>query len=150
MKKISSFIIAIIFFFSSVSNIFASEWYIEKLLDLNYKKEQVDLDLTKLNTVYFNNQENKRTYLELLDTTNLLKKQLMKNYREWKYTTSQISWIIKSYNYFIYYTNKYFYYLKIKENTNSYAELDTAIKVNLVKMRSSYQRLKYLVSISND
>ncbi len=148
MKKIITAIITLFIIFSSNTNTFAEEWYIEKLLDLNYKVEQNDIDFATLKPIYFNNQENRRIYSELISTTESLKNLIMKNYREWKFSYYQASWIVKSYNYFIYHTNKYFSYLRTKELNWNYKEVDTAIRNSLINMRNKYKRVKYLISLS--
>ncbi|USN58310.1 MAG: hypothetical protein H6767_08630 [Candidatus Peribacteria bacterium] len=51
-----------------------------------------------------------------------------------------------NYRYFIYHTNRFFEYLKVKETTPWVTETDDAILTHYRKMRTHYNRVKYLVS----
>lgn len=142
MKKIIIFIISFTIFLSSQSNTFAEEWYIERLLDLNYWVEELTLGLSELEYVQFNTAQYDNMYNELKNADWLLRTEFMKKYRNWEYTYSQINWIITNYNNFIYYTNKFFYYLKLKESGYSYTELDSAMIKSFTNMRNSYRHVQ--------
>lgn len=145
MKKITSFIITLIVFFSSLSISFAEEWYIERLLDLNYWVEQYNINLSSINYIHFNDAKYNNIYNELKTIDSILRNEFMKKYRNWEYKYYQTNWIIKNYNYFVYYTNKFFFYLKMKESNKNYKELDTAIINSYRNMRSSYTKVKNIV-----
>jgi hypothetical protein len=145
MKKIILFIITLSFIFSSLSNTFAEEWYIERLLDLNYWIEQYDIELSNINYIHFNDEKYNRIYNELKTVDSILKNEFMKKYRSWEYWNYQTNWIIKNYNNFIYYTNKFFYFLKLKEQNPNYKEVDTAIMSSYKNMKSYYNNFKNIV-----
>lgn len=142
MKKIISFIITFSIFFSSLNITFAEEWFIEKLLDINYWVEEYNLNLSNLNYVSYNNSKYNNIYNELKTADSILRSEFMRKYRNWEYEYYQTNWIITNYNNFIYYTNKYLYYKKISESANDYTELDTAIIRSYRNMRSSYIKVK--------
>jgi hypothetical protein len=142
VKKIISLIITFFIFFSSLNNTFANEWFIEKLLDINYWVEEYNLNLINLNYINFNNPKYNNIYNELKNADSILRNEFMKKYRNWEYEYYQTNWIIINYNNFIYYTNKYLYYTKISESPNDYTELNTAIIRSYRNMRSSYIKVK--------
>lgn len=145
MKKIINIIIITIFFFSSFKYTFAQEWYMEKLLDLNYWVEEHKIEITKLESIYFNNPEFSIAYDELRGMDRVLKDEFLKKYRNWEYTYYQINWIITSYNKFIYHANKFFNLLKIEEQNPDYEEIDKAILNSYTNMRSSFRKVKNIV-----
>jgi len=145
MKNIIKFIIALSLIFSSLSTTFAEEWYIEKLLNLNYGIEAMNLNLKNINYINFNNEKYNKIYNELNTIDNIFKKNIMKNYRESKYWYYQINWIIKNYNNFIYHTNMFLSFLKIKENNNSYSEINHAIINSYTSMKESYNNMKNII-----
>ena len=146
MKKIISLIIVLTIFFSSLTKTFAEEWYIEKLLNLNYWVEEFNLNLSKLNNIYFNDEKNNRIFNELKTVDSLLTNQFMLKYKNWEYEYYEINWIIKNYNNFIYYTNKYFYFIKLNEQRPYYKENNTAILNSYKNMISSYKKIKYILT----
>ncbi len=142
MKKIIIFIITLSLFFSSLSNTFAEEWYIEKILDLNYYSEEYELNLKSIDYIYFNNLKSYNMYKNIKNIDSKFKKLLINQYRQWELEYYQINWIITNYNNFIYYTNKFFYYLKLKEQNYNYVELDKAIINSSKNMRNSFIHIK--------
>jgi len=145
MKKITTSIIMLTIFFSSFSVSFAEEWYIEKILDLNFWVEEKKLDLSEINNIYFKTSKYTYTYEQLKIADSTLRKGFMEKYRNWDFEYYQTNWIVTNYNNFIYYTNKFFFYLKIKEQNNNFVELDTAIINSYTNMRSSYRKVKELI-----
>jgi|SaaInlStandDraft_3_1057020.scaffolds.fasta_scaffold00576_10 hypothetical protein len=145
MKKIILAIISLSFIFSSLSNTFASEWYIENLLDLNYWVEEYTLNLNELDYIHFSNEKYNIMYRNLKDVNTGLKSGFMEQYRNWEYEYYQMNWIVTNYNNFIYHTNKYFLYLRIKELNNNFWEVDYAIINSYRNMRSSYTNMKNIV-----
>ncbi|MFK7780072.1 MAG: hypothetical protein QM490_02895 [Candidatus Gracilibacteria bacterium] len=144
MRKIITYIIAFIIFFSSLSITFAEEGYIEKLLDLNFGVEEYNLNLSSIDYIHFNNPQYNHIYNELKTIDSILREEFMKKYRSGEYEYYQTNGIITNYNNFVYYINRFFFYLKIKEG-NSFIELDTAIIRNYRNMRSSYTKVKNIV-----
>ena len=94
VKKIINSIIALTIIFSSISITFAEEWYIEKLLDLNYWVEEYDLNLSEINYISFNNSKYSKIYSELNRIDNILKDSFMNSYRKWEYSYYKINWIV--------------------------------------------------------
>ncbi len=145
MKKIITYIITLTIIFSSLSNTFAEEWYIEKLFNLNYEVEDLSLNFSEINYIHFNQEKYNRIYRELKVVDSLLKKWFIKNYKNWTYDYYKINWIVKNYNNFIYYTNEFLFYQKLKEQQNNYSEINSAIITSSINMRSSYTRLKNII-----
>jgi len=142
MKKIIISIITLIIIFSSFGNTFAEEWYIEKLLDLNYGAQGHKIELIKLNNISFNNSGNNNVFKELQKMDTILRTGFMNNYRNWEYSYAQMEWIITSYRNFIYYANKFFSLLKMQEKNPSYEEIDDAIIESFWNMKSTFKKLK--------
>jgi hypothetical protein len=144
MTKIIKVIITLTIIFSSLSNTFAEEGYIENLFDLNYWVEELDLNLHEIKYIHFNNEKYNRIYREIKTVDSLLKNGFMKNYREWIYDYYQMNWIVSSYNKFIYNTNLFLYFIKIKEENNQYSEVNSAIKNSYRNMNIYYSKVKNL------
>jgi hypothetical protein len=145
MRKIILFIITLTIIFSSLSNTFAKEWTLERVLDLNYWVEEFKLNLSNIDYVRFNSSKYNNMYNELIKIDSTLRTEFMKKYRNWEYEYYQINWIITNYNNFVYYINKFFFYTKIKESNSRYVELDTAIINSFRNMRISYNKVKNIV-----
>jgi hypothetical protein len=144
MTKIIKVIITLTIIFSSLSNTFAEEGYIENLFDLNYWVEELDLNLHEIKYIHFNNEKYNRIYREIKTVDSLLKNGFMKNYREWIYDYYQMNWIVSSYNKFIYNTNLFLYFIKIKEENNQYSEVNPAIINSYRNMNIYYSKVKNL------
>lgn len=142
MKKIITSIITFTIIFSSLSSTFAEEWYIERLLDLNYWVEKATINLSELNYYKFEKTSYIRVYNEFKTIDKILRSEFIKKYENWEYDYYQINWIITNYNNFIYYLNKFFYYLKLKEKGYKYTELDSAIINSHTNMRRFYRHVK--------
>lgn len=145
MKKIYKIIIIIFFIISSYKYAYTEEWYIEKLLNLNYIIEENNIELIKIKYYSFNNSSYNNLYKNLKYIENTLKKEIMKNYKNWKYTYYQVNWIINSYKDFIYYINNLLSLLKIKEKNIDYIDLDRALLNTYTNIRSSFTKIKNLV-----
>lgn len=148
MKKIINIIITLSIFFSSMDYTFAEEWYLEKLLDLNYWVEEHSIELAKMDSVSFNNPEFNKVYNELQNIDRVLKDEFIKKYRNWEYTYYQVNWIVTNYKNFVYHANKLFYMLKIEENNPNYDEMGKAILNSYTNMRSSFKKVKNIVKKS--
>jgi len=144
MKNFIKMIIIISLILSSLSTTFAEKWYLETLLDLNYWIEEHSLELAELNNISFNSKLYNRVYDNIKNIDKILRKEIIKNYRNWKYEYYQVNGIIKNYKNFIYHTNKFFYYIKIEEKYPNYRDLDTAILRSYRNMKSSYRKVKNL------
>lgn len=153
MKKIIVFIITFTIFFSTINNSFAentfSEWYIEKLLDLNVWIEEYDLNLARIDQIYFRNYETQNLFEEYKNTSLLLNDEIIKKYREGKFWYYQINWIISNQKKFIYHINKLFYNLSIKEIYPSDIQIDDYILNHYNIARTYYKRIQALVYKTN-
>ena len=145
MKKITKLIISFTIIISSLSTTFAEEWYIEKLLDLNYGIEEYELNLSEIKYIHFKNQNFNKIYNELKTADSVLKKWFMRKYRNWELEYYKINWIIKNYNNFVYHTNQFFLFLKLKEQRPYYKETTQAILTNYKEMRNSYKKVKNII-----
>jgi len=147
MKKLV-FIILPIFLFFSISNITSAEnkeWYLEKLLDLNYWIEDYKFNINDLNYVSFYNSQSQKMYDNFRTADKMLKDELLKKYRSWEIDYYKMNWIVTNYNLFVYHTNKMFNYLSIKEVRSDFKELDSAILKNYELARTYYSRSKLLI-----
>jgi len=141
------YIILSIFIFFSISNITSAdkEWYIEKLLDLNYWIEEYKIQINDLEYVYFYDTKSQKMYDNFRTADQLLKDEIIRLYRSWEIDYYKMNWIIQNYNLFVYHTNKMFNYISIKEVRSDFKELDTAILKNYENSRSYYSRAKLLI-----
>lgn len=145
MKKIILLIITILLFFSSVTNSFAEEGYVDRLFNFKSWIEEEKLNSITLKYVNFKSSKYNSIYNEFKNADSILRKEFIKKYRNWEYEYYQLNWIINNYTKFIFYTNMYFYYLKVNEGNSNYTELDTAIVESLDNMKTYYIRVKNLV-----
>ena len=145
MKKFSTIIITLICFFSIVNKSFAWEWYIEELLDINYWIEEYELELQNLEFIYFLDENKNIMFNEFNKINELLKKEIIKKYKNKKFNYYQTKWIIWSYKKFIYYTNRLFYYISLKEKKYNYNELDESILKTYLNVRIYYKKTESLI-----
>lgn len=145
MKKFSTIIITLICFFSIVNKSFAWEWYIEELLDINYWIEEYELELQNLEFIYFLDENKNIMFNEFNKINELLKKEIITKYKNKKFNYYQTKWIIWSYKKFIYYTNRLFYYISLKEKKYNYNELDESILKTYLNVRIYYKKTESLI-----
>jgi len=145
MKKLLLPILSIFIFFSIANTSVAKEWYIEQLLDLNYWVEEYELRLSKIEYVYFYNENTNQMYDGYKIADRLLKDEMMNMYRNWEIDYYTMNWIVENYNLFIYHTNKLFNYVSVKEIRSDSKEVDSAILKNYELSRSYYKRVKHLL-----
>lgn len=148
MKKILLVIITVFIIFSSLLNItFADDWYIAYLLNLNSQDEENRINLANLDEIQFKNALYNNKYIQLKNIDTVLKREFIKKYNNWEYSYYQINWIISNYKNFIYYANKYFYFLKVKEQNPNDSEINQAISSSIINMRNYLNRVKYIVQL---
>lgn len=149
MKKITLLIITLTIFFSTINNSFAekqySEWYIEKILDLNIWIEEYDLKLANIEQMYFRDYNTQMLFDAYKNSTTLLSKEIIKKYRAWNFEYYQVNGIISNQKLFIYHINKLFYYINLKEQYPHYNNTDDFILKNYSVARTYYKRLQGLV-----
>lgn len=149
MKKFILLIITFTIFFSTLNNSFAtnqySEWYIERLLDLNVWIEEYDLTLAHINQMYFDDYQTQALFDEYKNTTLKLNKEILKRYREWNFHYYQVNWIILNQKLFIFHINKLFYYISLKNEYPNEKQLDDFILKHYSTARTYYKRIQSLV-----
>lgn len=118
----------------------------EQLLELKVGPEAYELELADLDTYHFRDLQVQQIYSEVVKTNSLIKKQIIQKYANDELDYYATQWIVTNYRYFIYHTNRFFEYLKVKETTPWVTETDDAILTHYRKMRTHYNRVKYLVS----
>lgn len=150
MKKFISIIITLTVFFSTINITFAekmySEWYIERILDLNVWIEEYDLALAHIDQMYFRDYNTQMLFEEYKNASLLLNQEIIRKYREWEFEYYQINWIISNQKKFIYHINKLFYYISIKEQNPNYIETDSIILEHYNISRTYYKRTQSLVN----
>ncbi len=141
------YIILSIFTFFSISNITSAnkEWYIEKILDLNYWIEEYKIQINDIDYIYFYDEESQKLYDNFRSADKLLKDEIIRLYRDWKIDYYKMNWITQNYNLFIYHTNKMFKYISLKEVRSNLKELDIAILKNYENSRSYYYKTKLMI-----
>lgn len=143
MKKLSLLIIFIFWFFSIFSFANAKDWALELVLDLNYWPESEDiLNIPSLWNYKFKNSDNTSKYKILKEADYYLRKEFIKKYRTWDFSKTNISWIENVYELFIYHTNKYFYFMSIKEAWANYKVANRGISENFKLSRTYLKELK--------
>ena len=146
MKKILfSFLTSFFIIFIS-TNTYASEWYIENLLDLNIWIEEYDLELSYIDKIYFINSNTKEIFDNFKVANRLLKDEIIKKYRAWEFDYYQVKWIITNQKMFVFHINRLSHYLSIKEQNHRYLDVDNFILKNYSNARIYYKRVKYLVN----
>ncbi len=146
MKVLIKIIISLFFLFWIVTPSFSqNRWYIENILDLNYWIEVLEISKINTHNYYFNNYQTYRIYNAFKATSRVLKNEIIRKYRDntiWYY---QMKWLITNYTNFIYYTNKYFFFMKQKEIYSNDKIINNAIIDNLTQAKSYYMRMKFLI-----
>ena len=146
MKNILVYILAIFSLLSISNNSFASEWYVEQLLDINIWIEEYDLELANMDIMYFRDYRMQEKFHDFQEINQILKSEIINKYRTWDFDYYQTKWIITNHKNFVYYVNELFYYISIKETSPYYKEVDDAILKSYEKVRSNYRRVKILVN----
>jgi hypothetical protein len=151
MKKLVLTIITIFVFFSIVnySNAWYSqekniEWYMEKILDLNYGIEEYKFQVNEIRYVYFYNKNSQNLYDSFRSTEQALKEEFLRKYKNNEIDYYTMNGIVKNFNLFVYHSNKMFEYLSMKEYSN-YKELGTAILKNYENSRWYFYKTKNLM-----
>ena len=145
MEKIIKMIIWSLIVFSTINFTNASEWYIEKLLQINSWVEAFDIELAEIDYYSFTDKQLQNTYEEFIRTANLLKNEIIRKYENREFSYYQTKWIITNYKKFVYFTNQIFYYLSLREQWYTWKDIDYAVIETYKKIRTYYRRLKRLV-----
>lgn len=153
MKK--SISVFIIFIFAILSNIIVSpvtywsNWIIEDEFDLNFGPAEIEISLWKIDNFSFKKSSNKSKYNNLKKYDTLIREQIMFLAREWVYDSYELNGIIMDYKNFIYYTNRYFYFLSILDKNPKLIN-DVWIQEWYLKsyksMADYYKKTKFLIN----
>lgn len=147
MKILLTYIIASICFFSigNITNAAESkEWFIEQLLNLNHWVEEYDITLAHLDPLFFSDPETREMYETMKQINKALRAQIIDQYRNKELQYPEIWAIVSAHKKFIFYTNRLFYYISLKEQGQSYGELDDAVLKSYKNVRIYYRKIKYL------
>lgn len=144
MKKLIYTILTTFLFFSIVNISVASEWYMEKILDMAYWVEELKLKIYNLDPVYFTDQNSQNLYNNFRAADNTMREQIWTLYKAGQFDYYRMNGIIDEYNLFLYHTNRMFYYLSLKARIYD-KQLDNAIANNYELSRSHYERVKFLL-----
>ena len=147
MKYLVSIIISLSLFFSSISNSFAEESFIDNLLNISYEAEEINLNLSEIKDIKFKEEKYNNLYKKLKKINHILKSGIIKNYKNWKYDYYKTNWIINSYNNFIFYVNDFLLLLKFKEENKNYWEINSALYKTSLNIRSNYIKLQNIIRL---
>lgn len=149
MQKLSSLIIILflVFFLGKINSTSAD--FIEDTLKMDTKLEEINFEFYFLENPRLNSKKNQKQYYKINRLNNKIKIALIKKYKNNEFGYYQMQGIIKNYNNFIYYTNKYFKELKNKELYWNTKEIESNIYKNFRNMKSSYSKFKNLVKQKN-
>jgi len=149
MQKLSSLIIILflVFFLGKINSTSAD--FIEDTLKMDTKLEEINFEFYFLENPRLNSKKNQKQYYKINRLNNKIKIALIKKYKNNEFGYYQMQGIIKNYNNFIYYTNKYFKELKNKELYWNTKEIESNIYKNFRDMKSSYSKFKNLVKQKN-
>lgn len=145
MKKIIFIIISIVLVFSIAKVNISNADFMEDSLNLNTWLEELNLNKYKLENPNLKNYIHQNQYRILSKINNKLKTAIISQYEKQELWYYQTSWVITNYNYFIYYSNKYFTSLKNKEIYWSSKEIENQIYRNLQNMISYYKKFQYII-----
>lgn len=119
MKKLFLIIIFISFIFSSEKT-FANNWKIWDLFNFDFAIEVFDINtLSKIDKYYFKYNETKKVYSNFINYDNLVRKSIIKEFKNNNIDYYKTNQLIQNYNNFVYYTNELFYYFSMMENNKN-------------------------------
>ncbi|NDK08131.1 hypothetical protein EOM39_02690 [Candidatus Gracilibacteria bacterium] len=143
MKKLVTFIIILVSFFSIVNFVSASEGEISEILELETGIQASDLDDIYIKSITLNNSSYKSKYTKLKSMDKVIKKEILRKIANEEFTYYQGFDVINSYSNFIYSVNRLFTLYKYKESGN---DVDSSISDTLFEIKTHYKRLQYLVN----
>jgi len=148
MRKIIALIIVSITLFSSANHTFAvevEEGVIEQILQLRTWIEGFKIEKEQLDSFEFYTPAIQNVYTQFKDINNVLKEEIMAQYQSWGLEYYQANGMIENHNKFVYYTNKLFFYLDLREKWFATGdEIDVAIQNSYTNVKSYYTRIKNL------
>ena len=140
MKNIIFNIILFLSIFS-IAN-FTNADFFEQTLDLNNWLEKINLHTIKLTNITLKDKVKQRQFEKIKKINPLIKKAILKQYNNKKFNYYQTQYIIKNYNNFLYYTNKYFEVLKNKEIYWNTKEINRTLYYTFLNMKFYYIKFK--------
>lgn len=149
MKKLFSFIIILFSIFSIEKINISNADFMEDLLNLETGVEELKLDFYSLENPNLKNSSDQEKFYKLDKLNKLVKQAVIKQYKNKRFWYYQTQWLITDYNYFIYYSNKYFSELKNKEIYWSTKEIESNIYKNLRNMKFHYIKFQNLARQKN-
>ena len=105
----------------------------------------MDLDSFTLDKLNFSSQKNINMFNNFNYSIELLKAEIIRKYKNWDFDYYQTKWIITNYKNFVYYTNMFFYNLRIFELNPWEKDAINLILDSYNYMRSYYSRMKSLI-----
>lgn len=145
MKKTLAIIITFFAFFSISNAQVKNNWLIDQLMDFPFWVEEFKLKVNDLEYVHFYDQDSQNLYNNFRFSDEVLKDELMRQYREWNIEYYRMNWIINDYNLYVYHANKMFSYISQKEFRYD-SQLDSIILNHYTLARTHYDRAKHLIA----
>ena len=146
MQKIIKSIIVFIFIFS-IANINTSHWdYFEDFLNLETWLQEIKLDFVELKNQNLKNSKAQKQFNILNRINPKIKKAILSQYKSGKFWYYQTNWLVRHYNNFIYYSNKYFSSLKNLEIYWNTKEVQSNIAKNFSNMKHYYSKFQKLAT----
>lgn len=149
MKKIISLIIVLFSIFSIGKINFVNADFMEDLLNLETWLDEIKFDFYTLKNPNLKNSENQEQFNKLNKVNILIKNAVIKQYKNKKFWYYQTQWLITNYNYFIYYSNKYFSELKKEEIYWKTTEIKSNTYKNHRDMKFYYIKFQNLARQKN-
>lgn len=143
MKKIVTFIIIFVSYFSILNFVNASQWEVSDTLELETGIQASDLDDIYIKDISLKTASYKKKYTKLKSMDNLIKSGILKKIEDEEFEYYQWFDVIRAYSNFIYDVNRLFKLYKYKENWN---DVDASIRNTLFEIKTHYKKLQYLVN----
>lgn len=147
MQKFIAAIIVLLSVITSTNTTFAKQGYLEELLDLNYGPEEYQITLSSLDNQYFTQSDTQEYFIQVDSVNELLKDEILKQYKSWKLDHNQMSGIISAHQKFVYHLNNLFQAINMKESGLQYVELDDYVIDSYKGSRIYYKKIKKIIAI---
>ena len=149
MKKLSSLIIILFFTLLTETIVVTNADFVEDILNTKSELEKISFEFYNLKNPNIKSNTIQNRYYKLSNIDKIIKKQVIKKYKNNGFGYYQMQGIVKNYNYFIYYSNKYFSSVKSREIYWSNKEVEGNIYKNFDMMKSYYKKFKYIIKQKN-
>lgn len=139
-------IIFVLWAFSSISSLYADDWVLGKMLEINTGLEVYNMqNIHGLDAQNFSNTSVQKTYDEFLRVDGILRDEFIRQYRWGAITHYEMQDLIHNYKNFLYYTNKTFDYISEEEKWVRWREIQNAINSSYSHMRVYYREVKSII-----